>query len=346
MLIWIATWNCENQAPDDTMLGDFINNEVNALPVAQKPDFIVIALQEAVNIWKGDFVSQRLAKTKRLGNDYTHLASSWVMGITKGTKNYLQVGVLAKNGAVVTNNSTNSYREGMEGKGGAYVKFRSGNRSLGFIGAHLDSRNNTHRNSQIKGLLAKITGNDPATVTDQNLIHALVNQFDVLFFMGDLNYRLTAGGQINQGITVEQIVKKIATPAGRVQLWAQDTLPNSPLVATYGFNFPALDHLLPTYKREYTDKVPCTTLSTLLGAQPINLGPSQQGFIEGCYFKGIRSDVAVPYNVGRQAFDVGWLDRIGYRDNGNHVQNAPTFHSYDNLVLSDHTPLLMKVTVV
>src|ERR671933_180643 len=102
--IWLASWNCENQSPSETILNNFMVTDVNAA-LPNPPDLIVVGLQEAdiTSTFNREFVSDRLAKTKRLGNNYQQIGSAYTVGFTKGKKNYLQIGVLCRNQLAITN---------------------------------------------------------------------------------------------------------------------------------------------------------------------------------------------------------------------------------------------------
>jgi endonuclease/exonuclease/phosphatase family metal-dependent hydrolase len=382
--IWLASWNCENQAPSDTMLNNFMVTDVNAA-LPNPPDLIVVGLQEAdiTSTFNREFVSDRLAKTKRLGNNYQQIGSAYTVGFTKGKKNYLQIGVLCRNQLAITNKQTGTYKDGTEGKGGVFVKFDYTDNNnnvvrLGFINAHLDSKNAAKRESQIKGLLREITGSDNNDTVTQ-IEQALTNQFDAVFFMGDLNYRLKtfqdlqnnpvfSNSPINNTIQidpnfpglknlgentkVDTLVNWIFNPNLRGSLANLDSLyasslvgGNNPNTDGYGFTFPPAGNLLPTYKRFYKDRTaanPCSLLAA---------GNSTAQNIRGCYFNGLQATDPVPYNQKRQAFELGWLDRIGYKAKvGVPVQSLTPgqvlqLESKDGIVLSDHTPVLLKVQV-
>lgn len=314
--IWLASWNCENQAPDSTMLDDFLVNDVTTAinnPNATEPDLIIIGLQEAK---KDDnekkFVSDRLAKAERLGNYYEQIASAYLEGRTEGKDNYLQIGVLRRknqNNPPITNIETGNYEDtepsdgdwlnlgksllgvNEKGKGGAFVKFtysdakNSNGLRLGFINAHLDSKkpDKTKRESQIKALLCKITGlNEKAEV--QQIKEALANDFDAVFFMGDLNYRLKTFPdlqndpvfstvhnietikkddnfqrlkQLGPDTKVSELTEWILDSNLRRYLANLDSLYTSALVDQingYGFSFPPASHLLPTYSCDYEQR--------------------------------------------------------------------------------------------
>jgi endonuclease/exonuclease/phosphatase family metal-dependent hydrolase len=356
------------------MLNDFlvqdvrtaINNNNNTAP-----DIIVVGLQEAdVNSsFQRQFVSERLAKSNRLGPNYEHIASAYTIGITKGKKNYLQLGVLFNRNSnyTIRNRRNGSYRDperlGLEGKGGVFVDFLCTQTNqlnnqfrLGFINAHLNSRSNNRRNREITEILREFT-NASNQAQANTINNRLNNNFDVVFFMGDLNYRLQSNQQVNQQTTVNLMSNLISNQLGRNILGQLDTLPNSDLVNPYGFTFPQAHHLLPTYKKYYQDRTannPCNLLVTQ-GNQVNN--------IEGCYFHGLQSTNTVPYNQQRMAFEIGWLDRIGYKIGNRRTQpNAgnlpmaqvlaqgggamPRLESRDNVILSDHTPVILKVDVM
>lgn len=362
MIIWLATWNCENQAPNGTMLGQFIVPDFLALPHNHLPvpDIIVVALQEAKPL-NNQFVSERLALTPALGGVYTHVAEHYMNGMTKGKINYIHMGVIAHNNNVnyVQNITTGKYKDGLEGKGGVYITLTYNNppapaKRFCFIGAHLDSKDATKRDRQIRELLRTVT-NSNANATDTAIAQALTANFHAVFFMGDLNYRLTSGGGIPVGTQVQTMVNLISTSVGRTQLWRQDTLNGealsvavdlrSILVSKFDFNFPRMDHLLPTYKREYQNQTPCQALAAqVTPGNAGNLTAPAQALLQQCYFNNQGLTQQAIYNAHRKAFDLGWLDRIGYKAALGNVQ-APVVKTYDNLTLSDHTPVLMQVTV-
>lgn len=371
--LWIASWNCENQAPDDKMLDDFIVNDVKKLLPRDQPDLIVIGLQEATknSLINGKFVSERLAKHKRLGTQYDHVNSISIKGVTKGHLNYIQMGILQKkysgdnpNQGRIYSIQEGSYKDSIGGKGGVFVKLVYSDNTLNidpqtiadlnncelslcFINAHLDSNNNQKRDQEITELLRKCTNLDSGTDAAK-IRQSLDNQFNSVFFMGDLNYRLAEGtGISHQTTTVGKMVSLIETEQGRKTLVTLDTFCNSSLVdeKQYGFTFPSVAHLLPTYKRNYKDRTannPCLQLANKFAENQQNQ-QNLRDLIRDCYFPGQQDSELVKYNSKRDAFDLGWLDRIGYRNNV--PLTVLEFIVKNDIVLSDHTPVILKVQV-
>ena len=373
--IWMATWNCENQAPDTNTLDNHFIMSEPGWGTAASPDIIVVALQEAVRqpANTGDYVSTRLAKVKatRLGHagtnagnpnlDYQEVERQNKYGMTKGTINAIQMGALvrADTAANVTQHAHMDYTQGAEGKGGVCIHLEITQGPdvlrLGFIGAHLDSSNAANADNQILRLLLAITGIGATGVvnTDRgNAAIALNAQYDAVFFMGDLNYRLAPNAAVPQATTAAQMANKINNPIQRAGLWALDTLPNSPLVQVFGFNFPQPAPLfMPSYKLDYETAAannPCLRMY-----QPGTMVQVETA-ISDCYFGGNDANV---YNANRQAFDVGWLDRIGWLRNavtmpdplpgpaGGSPVTVAQYRSYTDFILSDHAPVLMKAVV-
>jgi endonuclease/exonuclease/phosphatase family metal-dependent hydrolase len=384
MKIWMLTWNCENQAPKDSLFDQFCNELLPASEKAQWPDILVIALQEADCYFslRRLFVTHKIAE--KFSADYQLLSAPSFMGTTKPpTKCYIHLGVLVRKRFLVfrdpnrkdtwnplrdansqaIDQGSGEYRDGKfpKCKGGAFARVNYADKNLGFIGAHLDGPvKATACNRQIQALLRSITN---STATNAVGLNADLNQqFDALFFMGDLNYRLSTGAGKP---TVNEMVSAIGQTQTRKNLWAYDTLngtqippaSHSPLVTAYGFTFPHFDSL-PTYKRSYKDRTsdnPCLRLSPRMLASAGELTTpgvrdhlqiqSNQSMLQACYFQGqIGSDSA--HSVKRQGYyELGWLDRIGFRikPGTTVVVNSIQFKALDAIVLSDHTPIMMKI---
>jgi endonuclease/exonuclease/phosphatase family metal-dependent hydrolase len=383
MKIWMLTWNCENQAPKDSLFDQFCNELLPASEKAQWPDVLVIALQEADCYFSARrlFVTHKIAE--KFSADYQLLSAPSFMGTTKPpTKCYIHLGVLVRKtfqifrdpkremtwnplhaNSHAIDQGSGEYRDGKfpKCKGGAFARVSYGGKKLGFIGAHLDGPVKAAAcNRQIQALLRSITN---STATNAVGLSADLNQqFDALFFMGDLNYRLSTGANKP---TVNEMVSAIGQTQTRRSLWAYDTLngphilqtSHSPLVTAYGFTFPRFD-ILPTYKRYYKDRTsdnPCLRLSPRMLASSGDLTTpgvrdqlqiqANQGMLQACYFQGqVGSDSA--HSAKRQGYyELGWLDRIGFRikQGTTVVANSTKFKSLDDIVLSDHTPIMMKI---
>jgi endonuclease/exonuclease/phosphatase family metal-dependent hydrolase len=390
MKIWMLTWNCENQAPKDRLFDQFCDELLPASEEAHWPDILVIALQEAACYSGRQFVTQKIAE--RFKKNYALLSSSSLMGTTKfPAKCFIHLGVLVRIEEALTlnplhggafaplkmsNQGSGEYRDGRfpRCKGGAFAKVNYAGKNLGFIGAHLDGPAKvTACNRQIQKLLQSISN---STDPDPAKISTALNQFDALFFMGDLNYRLSADSK--KPMRVNDMVAAIGQTTPRKSLWDYDTLNGknilltspSPLVGPYSFMFPQFD-VLPTYKRYYEDRTinnPCLRLSsrmvttagdltpgvkvTATGTLTSGVGNQQQitdnlGMLQACYFQG-KTGIAPAESTKRMGFyELGWLDRIGFRikPGTTIAPNSIMFKALDNIVLSDHTPIVMKITL-
>ncbi|MCU0567016.1 MAG: hypothetical protein MUF49_10510 [Oculatellaceae cyanobacterium Prado106] len=385
MKIWMLTWNCENQAPKGELFNSFIQD---LLPTSQKanwPDILVIALQEADCYFSARrlFVTHKIAE--QFPADYQLLSAPSFMGTTKPpTKCYIHLGVLVRKNFVISRDPNRSttwnplgasanlqvfdqgsgeYRDGKfpKCKGGAFARVMFQGKKIGFIGAHLDGpvkAANTDR--QITKLLQSITGSTATTPAGINT--DITNQFDALFFMGDLNYRLMG---IATKPTVNDMVAAVGQTASRRALWDYDTLngtqllasSHSPLVTAYQFTFPRFD-VLPTYKRAYQDRTldnACLRLSSrMLGSAGELLTPgvrtpeqiaANRAMLEGCYYRGKVGSNSALSTKRTGYYELGWLDRVGYRIKAGTTvtPGSVQFKTLDSIVLSDHTPVVMKI---
>lgn len=377
--IWLLTWNCELMAPSDEQLEDLIVSHFNQCD--EKPDLIVVGLQEAGKAG-GKFVAERLAdkqdpQKSKLKN-YRFLDHLAYAGRTKG-KCYQDLGVLVRSEVYdkakdVGKNKKSTRWIGCKGGLIFTMKF-DGDINLAFASAHLDAGGKQESdigkiNSQIKELAKK-------------------NGFDAVFIMGDLNYRLgeIGEGSLSRSSTNEKLAIMILNPDVRRQLLLkQDLLKNKCSLVTKQnphFNFPAPDNLFfPTYKVNYK------------GGNKYKMAPEQRGRLTNnpsyeffsspdsidkairtyCWKEDkvpqgflkkkkkvvvtMRRDEKVIYNKKRKAFDIGWLDRIGWATKWDEVLSARAsdpdkkveismtdFIGLHKAVLSDHAAVLMKVTV-
>lgn len=241
---------------------------------------------------------------------------------------------------------------GEYGKGGSVVVLtvkREKNTGASFytaialISSHLDSKSAPKRSQQIQDL--ETAANNAAG-----------GQFDLGFFFGDLNYRLKVGGVVpaNQ-VTPTEFATIIRER--RQQLYLRDGLDIAMGAGTdfQGWTFPRPVSgnrdsnvlILPTYKREY--KGNGGQRARAVAAQMAR-NPPPLTAIEKCYEFSVHKNPIIGWsrpfagNVKECEapraghYDIGWLDRIGYK-----VQ-APTIHvtrfysgALPDVVLSDHT---------
>ena len=91
--IWLLTWNCGNQAPDDNQLAQLLGDDLKGVKEKDKPDLVVIGLQE---FSRGDKnrIAQRLADAKFVGGDFVFLDEEVKKGISGGGRNCQVIGVL------------------------------------------------------------------------------------------------------------------------------------------------------------------------------------------------------------------------------------------------------------
>ncbi len=343
---WLGTWNCENQAPDPGMLGTWVVN-----PVTQAgnngPDIIFLGFQEVVK-HQGDFPYDRLGKDKagRLGQHYSMPQHGHVdtTGFTKFKINSQALGMLVKNGQQVTNVQKGHFSH-RGGKGGVYLTFTYEGQKFAVASCHLESKGARHQDNEINTILQQINAGGPYHTT---------------FIMGDLNYRicgnqtvnptegkkLVDGGYIVHEYGGDGVIPKtmkgadmahlILTPAGRSNLLRYDQLRESPLVAQHHFVFPVPQSAgnnpsFPTYKREYKNR----------GAVPAFMGARNVKNALAAYLLPAAQNMETAEERGF-AYEIGWLDRVGYKST--HNPGAVVVEDTESLNLSDHSPVMMKYT--
>lgn len=373
---WLGTWNCENQAPgfNNNGLDAFIVNPISNTQPARLPHLILLGFQELKKkatrqvLRSSEFPHERLAKAKdgRLGRAgqrrYLNGGSSSARGMTKLSTNYQQLGLLVKNGEQVANFQTGSFTH-HGGKGGVYMTFTYEGSRFAVISAHLESKNADHQTAEIDRLLRDVSGlqGNPGRA---QVRRELQRRFHTVFFMGDLNYRVR--GDQHQGIDPavkertringvkcriynlpgdvipskmkgKNMAATILSAAGRNNLLRYDMLEGSPLRADYGFTLPipqgvgTLDPSFPTYKRNYQNR----------GSVPNFIHErSLQNAIAA--YKLSQNEEVKRSRDRNYAFEIGWLDRVGYLTN--HAPEAVEFYDCEASNLSDHTPVMMKYT--
>lgn len=352
--IWLATWNCENQFPPADLIAAFVPSAVNAESPLDRPDVIAIGVQEGVpshgritalfgrHSAPPQWISDHVAALLR---DYDAVGSHHLAGTTKGPLNYQQLGLLVRRGVDISDLEFGDYRASFSGKGGVVCTFTLAGKRIGIMSAHLDSSSAALRKSNLIGLLQK-AGSLLRGDRKRNFFQSRRNasawpdDFDVLFLMGDLNYRLKPPGRPESANTLAAM---IATDPKR--LWELDTL-NAALTREpiwLGFQFPApMPLFFPTYKREYRTRGPYNP--SLLFAQQERKTPAAA---RAAYFSHINpATFDQPLDIAKRGeYDLGWLDRVGWRASSNGSVSCAAFVDFSTLVLSDHTPVLMKVDV-
>lgn len=312
--VWLLTWNCANTKPSKDQLDQLI---VSRVP-GDKPDMIVIGVQEYP---RQDRIPKKIEQSLK---DYRFISENVVKGLSGGTwykfglngLNCQAVGALVKTGVrAETSVKANGNRK--YGKGGVILGIKiTKNKSefgLAFISAHLDSYDK--KEDDIK-----------------RIINAFPKrQFDAVFMMGDLNYRLDPKGKT---FTRTGICNMISNNPGEL-LNGHDELLSSSLVkeGPYQFEFPDPSaRFPPTYKiKSYTVGNHLLTYFGAKGAEEPNkkLKPKKK----------------------RTGIDIGWLDRIGWAKkwagilSGKGEVAQEEFIGLHEVDMSDHAAVLMKVTV-
>jgi hypothetical protein len=203
-------------------------------------------------------------------------------------------------------------------------------------GAHLDSKNAAKRTAQVNGA--------------QNSADALSVgplDWDVQFLMGDLNYRLNKTGNHNLAAFCHLIA------LNRPLLFADDSMAGDPILGAGG-NWvfpppvagapgPGAGYYLPTYKKRYEANAVAAA-----GAAALALPANPLTNVPALYDIKVDRNGAVKEGSREGQYDLGWLDRIGYRINGrsgrqvNHIFSG----SPPDLILSDHAPVYSVFDVV
>ena len=276
MKIWLLTWNLEYQKADTSKL-DLAGKIATAGNDA--PDLIITAQQEAT----GPFIEDvRLA-------GYDRLTAATIRGITKRESGHCHthLGVMVKRGMTPTNITSYTYEGGygkgkksigskfidLNLKGGAMAEFTfNENRcpyKIGICGAHLDAKGGAPREKQIDRTLAslylgrRIKKTLRAKTNEHNRAEAiagqLMNRYDLVFYLGDLNYRI---GKVTEPNGTEKrlsetdfgriLTRKNVSGIDLARLQSFDLNTNSKLITSYGFTFPQYTtNNFPTYKINY-----------------------------------------------------------------------------------------------
>lgn len=191
------------------------------------------------------------------------------------------------------------------GKGAVLVYMDIGAARLAFAGCHLNDKSDGDRNTESNAILKSIEQNDP----------------NLIFIGGDLNFRPTYTGKPLDG---SELIKQISNNPKTFHDECND-FKRSALVGS-GFKFPAPD-FFPTYKR----RVEKGKIS------PISAKPSLKE-LEQFY------DIT-ELNKRKGEYGIGWLDRIGYREDNLAKVSDVNFDWLPNCLGGDHCPVFLSAKI-
>ena len=367
--LWMGTWNMGNTIGDDQELKNLAETAI-----ASDADLVVLGLQEAKV--RGSILKRfgkKLGSYNEavLSHDHCKVKVS-LMGCTKPfqeSPNTQRLGIYVHPRALteVVIAETDVCRTSMSGKGACIVLIDFAESRLAFVTCHLGTKAK-ERDGEVKSIITKI-----AAMNKNAVNHGAPNRgINGIFLMGDLNYRLnlprhtdhiqvtkrklkvgpkkTKDKEVEAAdASKEQLVNMLAHPIARFSLTQFDTLQDSGLVKSLGFNFPIPKRTdgsiaFPTYKRKVGDG-PGNPGYKLGGA---HTEMTLKKLLWECYFSGDKYDILIDKKQ-RGAFDIGWLDRIGFYNGPDYphcVMSMPEVYEMPKVWSSDHSPVYMKCYVM
>lgn len=295
-------------------------------------------------------------------------------GMTKFKWNYHQISVLYKSSVNIDHQSTRNFQSSGGGKGSTGVYCKINGKHCAFMGAHLDSHDGTYdpdldngqddngvdlpkggykeHTNKINSLSEVFASLSTATtVTTPRRTWISPSDLHTSFLMGDLNFRLQLHDPKTDASnkTVAEMGTLIADTTlngGRDTLWQLDSF-NKIFFDSIdqdsilrGYNFPKPSPLyLPTYKRAFktqTDKEKIAILAAATAPTAAQIKP--------VYFKG-KAGTDKPLSARAGYYELGWLDRIGYKCAPSaNIRNVAQF-SFDEIDLADHVPVGMTCEI-
>jgi hypothetical protein len=283
--VWVVSWNCENDEPSDEILEKhFVAADLKGKKPDEMPDVIAIGLQEAktsrIRRMKGKkkpevFVAERLLAY--LKNDkgeqlYKQVSQPCTKpAATKWPKQcVIQLGILVKKD-LAPDMVQGVYQTKGKAKGGVctVLTLEKPNVAIAFANCHLESKTgkkkgkgknrSDKRNKQIVKVIERVVqlagGDQEKKKKEDGLpnIYEVATDLDkcvdVVFFFGDLNYRLyprenaavlnhlelgfdeaLQAGNINIDIHPQALTQQLAYEDGRKRLFLLDGLAGTDLV--------------------------------------------------------------------------------------------------------------------
>lgn len=343
--IALLTWNCGNQIVSNEDILIIIEKILNIS--SRSPELIAIGIQEARGARpdKNNSITVRIKKelNKKLSNiaSYEIASIEYISGMTKLNEaiNHQELGVIYQKDIslekIIVRNK--KVRQSISGKGGIISTFKFKDINISLITAHLDSFSPKIREQQIDDLLKK--------EYELNNENNKTESSDVIFFMGDLNYRLRARVLSSLGINPEcsfSLANALSHPRLRTYLFVADTLLESNLIYKYKFEFPKPcfnNIFLPTYKRFFRSEELLDTFHPFIDYS------SDYKMLKILQMSFFNNQARLQLSHKRRdEIDLGWLDRIGFLIKTSKVRNIKmnSFEDISRVKASDHIPVLMK----
>jgi hypothetical protein len=310
MRLWLGTWNVEQRFPSSVQL-----QECLLRGKFQCADFLALGFQEA---------ARGILPATVPGFDL--IDSYSVKGRTQNRKNTQYLFLYARRDGPLYSSSQvaghNHHRSdigaiwkllpGKEyGKGGmaCILKYREGSsaRCVAIYSAHLDSKSAAGRAEQVDSILA--------------LSFAHQHELDAEFFMGDLNYRLRMDGALSQPVAKEVLYTLFNKDKESLQSLDSILAPGSdrPVDFPAGWKFfPEPRNTPITYKLRYDSNRRHVSHER---RDVLSKGESYASHEEYDDAYNFRFDRNGRLARGKRAgvYDLGWLDRIGYRPRWGHA---------------------------
>lgn len=344
MRIWLGTWNVEQQFPSLQQLQDLVNDANGSPFAAATCDVIVMCFQECARQHAVPTIGGHVAilhqtamgQTKNQENCQALMAWEMARGVN-GTINHIGGGGVNSVTERTFKRKVKFWAEYGKGSASNILWFHPNGAAApwGIVisAAHLDSKSAAKRTVQVNNAV-----NAAPTVA-----HGAGN-WDVQFLLGDLNFRLDKTANHN----LAAFSTLVAT--NRRMLFGDDSMRNDPVLGPAGnWTFPdpvqgvpgpAAPLQLPTYKRIYKPAAAAVVARNVAGLLATNPAANAQR-VPQLFDLKTDSNGAVAEGGRDGQYDMGWLDRIGYRVRAGSGRTVTHVYSGSpaQLVLSDHAPV-------
>jgi endonuclease/exonuclease/phosphatase family metal-dependent hydrolase len=331
--IMVLTYNQENTNLDDhpDVQETLIKHIAEARPI---PNLIFFCEQEARGSRLSKILTQKNEGVALAGFNYNDEFKASMNGITDFKTNHQALSML-HNGdltkvtfAAKPRNLGKGFKKTMEGKGGIVAKvtfeYRRQTYSVGIGCAHLDSKNEEIRSSQLQQMVGFLKRDNA----------------EIQLLSGDLNYRAQRMPDVT---TRSMLVDKLSTQEGVSDILAHDTLKNTMNSLGCTCNQPGAPGAMygPTYKR-IQSKPTCSQYSGTF--------PRDREVIGSCFFNGTGLDGALEEGKGKDLkngeHQLGYLDRL-CSCGGKHGDAVAFVYQkgVEEVTVSDHIPVINVVSL-